>query len=98
MSRKYKRHSKKEIARHLKNQIDGGLTITAYCKKHKLVYQTFCSWKKSNSQILPNFVKIELPVATQSSLEIKLPNGIQAKIEYESQIELIAKLMQVAHA
>ncbi|MGL1958630.1 MAG: hypothetical protein OCD00_15085 [Colwellia sp.] len=98
MSLKYKRHSKKEIARHLKNQVDGELSITAYCKKHKLVYQTFCSWKKTTPKTLPTFVQIEVPVASPSSLEIKLPNGIQARVDSETQIELIAKLMQVSRA
>ncbi len=97
-NRPYKRHSKKEIEQHLKKQAASKLSIKAYCEKHLLNYATFMYWRQARKTNPPSFLQLSIPTTALSLIEIKLPNGIQAMVNSEVQIELVAKLMKVPHA
>ena len=85
------RYALADIRRHFSNQRSSGLSVPAYCQRHRVNAWTFRGWKKRQaapaaveSPALPSFVKVDLPTAeyleiiTPSRATIRIPAGIEA--------------------
>jgi len=78
------------------------LSQPAFCKERDISYAKFCYWryelKKKKKQQSGHFkpVKVILPSPTiqKSALSIELASGVALKLEDESQVELVAKLLK----
>jgi hypothetical protein len=85
--KKYCRRALPEIKKHLKAQVNGGKSISRFCKDKNLPIGTFNSWRKKYSHILssPQFVKVNTeginPHGFEGSIEVTTPKGYSIKIE-----------------
>ena len=83
--KKNRRTTKKQILTHLISQRQSGLSVINYCKRHKLIKQTFYAWRSrynlplSTKEPTPEFVALDIePSVIESDsviAEIQHPNG-----------------------
>lgn len=95
-----KSYSKKQIREYLKKFDESGMTLAGFCKQNQIASSTFGYWRKmdkaGNSK--PKFMEVKVKQQKENSMEIKLPNGIQAKITSADQVKLVKSLMEINHA
>lgn len=92
-----KSYSKEQISEYLKKFDKSKMTIAQFCHTHKIAVSTFGYWRK-NKNIKPKFIEMHIQSVAKEALEIKLPNGILAKVSSKDHIELLKSLMEFSHA
>ena len=85
-----------------KSKKDSGLTISAFCKQHKINISTYYSWRKrlaepepsltKKQQLVPLFVS-ESIIPQVSSLMIKTPSGYQLTFDDDITLEKLHQIL-----
>ena len=88
--------SEKQWRRHVKEQANSGLTISRYCKRHKLGAGAFHYWKKKLAQdSSPSpFVKVVPKAKGKDFIHISLDNGVEMKVPSGSDLSKVGKVVE----
>jgi hypothetical protein len=81
-------HFKKpeEIRHHLSAQLTSGLSISSYCEKHRICYNTFFNWRKrypahAQSVVPVSFARLQVSAPVQpQGFEVVFDNRIMLRI------------------
>ena len=74
-----------------------GLSASAFARRHRIGYSTFCGWRRRHSKTSTDFVEVELSTAP---VELLIELGAQARmrIRSETQIEMAVRLLRLLNA
>jgi len=74
-----------------------GLSASAFARRHRIGYSTFCGWRRRQPKTPTDFVEVELPTAP---VELLIELGAQARLRIgsESQIEMAVRLLRLLNA
>lgn len=78
-----------------------GLSAAAFAREQGLNYTTFCGWRQRRDRAKPSpgFVQVEVATpATPVELVIEVGDHARLRVHSESQLELVARLLQRLNA
>jgi hypothetical protein len=91
-------HSNEEMFSHVSTWMNSGLSQQAFCREHRLAYNTFQYWLKKykkKQQAVSSFVEMKISDKTKVSLqcEIIFPTGAKLIFNDQADINLIRSLV-----
>ena len=93
-----RRANEEEVAQwqsHIEAWQGSGLSQTAYCEQHDLVWSRFCYWHRKlggKSRPASGFVRVVKPQAT-TSLSVRLPNGLEINGVDGNNVAVVTELL-----